>query len=70
MRYDIPTFDFPRIMADNLVTYAAFWLVYEPLAAILSGTLWGPEAFVGGAIIVATVLFFTAYFADEFEDAL
>jgi hypothetical protein len=49
-------------IADAIVIGAASKCMITPIVAIFGGGLWGPGAFLGGAIVVATVLFGEFYF--------
>lgn len=59
-----------RELADIFVWVAVYRGVADPVFAIFSGTLWGPMAFVGGACVVASVLFASHFFEDEFDAIL
>lgn len=66
--HDIPKpLDGWREIADCLVWYSAWMGVVTPIMSIFSGTLWGPLAFVGGAAVVATILFVDLYFRDPVD---
>lgn len=56
-----------KLAADWIVWFSIIKVVLTTTGAILSGTLWGPIAFVGGAAIAGAVLFATYYFEDEFD---
>lgn len=50
-------------MADVFVVFAGFRAAETATAAILSGGVYGTGAFVGGAAVVATILFVQVYFS-------
>lgn len=54
-----------KVVCDMLVWYGVFKCVITPVTAIFAGELYGPGAFVGGAIVVATVMFGEMYFRDD-----
>lgn len=71
MRYTIPTrYSTAQAAADYVVWYAFCALFSRPITAILSGTLWGPEAFVGGAAIVSSIIFISDFFDPKVHDAV
>jgi hypothetical protein len=53
-----------KLVADGLVIGVGMKLMFTPIAAILSGELYGPEAFVGGVFIVGSIMFVEMYFRD------
>ena len=59
-----------KLICDGFMIAAAGKLVFVPLVAIFSGELWGPEAFVGGAVVVGAATFCEFYFAETEEDWL
>ena len=54
-----------KVLADSFVVGALLKCVFTPLFAIFAGGLWGPGAFLGGAIAVSTCVFGEFYFRDE-----
>ena len=54
-----------KAAADGLVALAGAKLIFTPVAAILAGELYGPEALACGALVVAAILFVEFYFRDE-----
>lgn len=54
-------------IADCFVWYGVFKCVIIPIMAFFRGELSQPEAFVGGAVVIAAVLFGEFYFRDEVD---
>lgn len=55
-------------IADGFVIAAVAKGMLTPVVAIFSGDLWGAGAFLGGAIVVASVLFGELYFREPLDD--
>ncbi len=55
----------PKLVADLIVWYGVFKGIVVPLTAIFNGELYGPGAFLAGAIAISTALFGELYFRDE-----
>jgi hypothetical protein len=53
-----------KLMADWLVWYSVFECVGHSLTAIFSGQVYGPGAFVAGAIMISAALFGEFYFRE------
>ena len=53
-----------KYVADSFVIGASMMLIFTPIAAILAGTLYGPEVLVGAAYIGGSILFVEMYFRD------
>lgn len=53
-----------KVAADGLVALSGAKLIFSPIAAILAGTLYGPEALACGAIIIGAIMFVEFYFRD------
>lgn len=57
--------DAAKIVCDMLVWYGVFKCVIGPMMAIFRGELYGPLAFVAGAVIISSCLFGELYFRDQ-----
>lgn len=53
-----------KILADGFVLGGVIRGVMLPLIAIFNGQLYGPGAFLAGAIIISTVIFGEFYFRE------
>ena len=54
-----------KAAADGLVALAGAKLIFTPIAAVLVGELYGPEALVCGALVIGAIMFVEFYFRDE-----
>lgn len=55
-------------IADGLVIGALLKCVIVPVSAIFNGDLWGPGAFLAGAIVVSTIMFGEFYFRETLSE--
>jgi hypothetical protein len=55
-------------IADGFVIGSVAKGMITPVVAIFSGELWGSGAFLGGAIVVASLLFGEFYFREPVDE--
>ena len=60
--------DHAKTICDGLVGYSFAMCTLKPIIAIFNGTLYGAGAFLGGAIIVATIVFCDIYWSETNAD--
>lgn len=56
--------DRSKTLCDGIVGYGFAKCTLTPIIAIFNGSLYGAEAFLGGAIIVATIVFCELYWSE------